>query len=253
MSRSFHIGVLEGLLSGDEADWLFRDPLEDPYEWQNGTCCNDYAPVDLPLDTTISAAINPAGDLDYYDISLLQNTVGLLRIAADTDVLVMRLFSRDPGDEDAEFEIEVDSVWKDIPSGTETVATAFQWTYLTGSAQALRLLIQGDGRAAPILYQMDWQSLAATVGLDLVRPGGAATWQRGELQTIEWQSKFSSGVTIALLNNISMVNILKRDVSTTGKLNWTPELDLSPGAYRIAVYLAEDPTVVEVSDVITIQ
>jgi len=251
--ESQRIGVLEGLLSGDEDDWLYRDPAEDPYEWQNGTCCNDYNPVFLPLDTTISAAINPADDLDYYHINLTERIVGLLRIAADTDALGIRLFARDAEIMNEEFEIVVDSLWLDIPSGTETVATAYQWTYIVGWWKNYRLLIQGDGSAPPVAYQMEWQKVIPTVGLDLISPVSPATWQRGELQTIEWHSSFSGGVTIGLISSVGMVKILKRDVDTASKLNWTPKIELIPGGYRIAVYLTDDPTVVEVSDVITIQ
>ena len=246
-------GVLEGLLAGDEVDWLFRDPGEDPYEWQNGRCCNDYTPTPLPIDTIINAAINPAGDLDYFDLDLQQNVVGLVRVGAVTDVPRIRLFSAGADDENEEYEIATDSVWLDVPSGTETVAIAYEWTYLTAYNRDLRLLIQGDGSTAPVAYQMEWQRVAVTVGLDLTQPGSAETWQRGELQTIAWESSFSGGVSIGLIGDVGMVRILKRDISTANELNWTPEIDLAPGAYRIVVYLAADPTVVEVSDVITIQ
>jgi len=246
-------GILESLLAGDADNWLDRDRVEDPYEWQNGRCCNDYTPTPLPIDTIINAVINPADDLDYFNLDLPQNVVGLLRVGAVTDVPRMRLFSAGTSDENEEYEIATDSVWLDVPSGTGTVAIAYEWTYLTAYNRDLRLLIQGDGSAAPVAYQMEWQRVAITVGLDLTQPSSAETWQRGELHTIAWQSSFGGGVTVGLLSDVGMVRILKRDISAANELNWTPEFDLTPGAYRIVVYLAADPTVVEVSDVITIQ
>ena len=246
-------GVLEGLLSGDDRDWLARDPLEDPFEWQNGRCCNDITPAILPLDTTISAAINPADDLDYFYVSPPLIGIGLLRISAATDIMAMRLIAPETSGDTGNYELEIDSVWQDVASGTETAATAFQWTYLTGSDMERLLLIQGDGRTAPVPYRLEWLEMAATVGLDMTQPGQPDTWQRGDQYTIAWESSFSGGVSVALANAVGMVKILKRDIDTATKLNWTPEMELTPGQYRILIYLSNDPTVVEVSDVISIQ
>ena len=249
--ESRRAGVLESLLTGDESDWLYRDPVEDPYEWQNGRCCNDYTPTPLPIDTSIVAATNPADDLDYFHIDLAQNTLGFLRVSAADNGMVIRLFARDTIGESEEYELKIDSV--SLGPSSSLAASALTWTFLTGPERKLRLLIQGDGSSAPVGYQLEWQAVVATVGLDLTQPANAETWQRGTLQTIAWESTFDEGVTIGLLSDVGMVRLLKRDISTASELNWTPEVDFPPGAYRIVVYLAADPTVVEVSDVITIE
>jgi hypothetical protein len=227
--------VLEKLIFSDDDRWLERDTVEDPFELVGGQCCNDYNPHPLPIDTTIHPVIDPAGDLDYFDIQVTDSYAGRLVLTPEDDDIVFRIFTRT-----LKTEYEVDTF--DDPVGDND-----HWTVLYGPSATFTILVAGDKGG----YSLGWERVIPTTTLLVERPQADNRWGRSLSHNIHWRVTLSGygPVTVVLMKGPVVVEVLRRDIADVDELNWTPEEDLEKGAdYRILVYLTNDPKVMDISD-----
>lgn len=233
-------GVIKNLIFYEGDQWLERDVQEDPYELVGGQCCNDYYPYPLPIDTSIHAVINPADDLDYFNIQITDGYAGRLVLAPMDDDIAFRLFSRGLNEEYAAL---VDTFSN--PSG-DMMSPDF-WTVLYGPSATFTVLVAGDEGH----YSLYWERVIPTTTLVVEQPQAGARWQRSFGHSIRWNITLSGDqpVTVVLIKGPVVVDVLRRDIAFVEELNWTPEEDLERGNdYRILVYLSNDPKVMDISD-----
>ncbi len=230
--------VLEKLIFSDDDRWLERDTVEDPFELVGGQCCNDYYPYPLPIDTVIHAVINPADDLDYFDIQVTDSYAGRLVLSPEDDNIVFRVFTRT-----LKTEYEVDTFDDPI---SDNIGPDY-WTVLYGPSATFTVLVAGTGGD----YVLDWERVIPTTTLLVERPQADNQWRRSSEHRIQWRVTLSGygPVTVVLMKGPVVVEMLRRDIADVDELNWTPEEDLEKGDdYRILVYLTNDPKVMDISD-----
>lgn len=238
-------GIIQNLIFSEGDQWLERDD-NDPYEWVDGQCCNDYYPYPLPIDTTIYPEIAPAGDLDYFNLQVTSNGAGWLSLSSDEDNITMRIFSRDM----EEYDFLLDTLDN---SPFDNFGPSY-WTTLYGSDSSFTLLVQGESRSHEGPYSLDWKSATIEDGLKIKYPEAGFRWRRSNTETIEWASHQSETVTAALLRGPVIVQFLKSDSNATyyelePKLDWHIPDDLEEGTdYRIMIYFTANPERMNISD-----
>lgn len=232
--------IIEKLIFSDDDRWLERDG-EDPYELVEGQCCNDYNPHPLPIDTTIHPVIDPAADLDYFNLQITGSYAGRLVLTPEDDDIVFRVFNRSMKDE---YEALVDTFSNPF---ADTIGWPDYWTVLYGPSATFTVLVAG-GKGH---YSLGWERIIPTTALLVEQPQAGNQWQRSFNHRIQWRMTLSGykPVTVALIKGPVVVDVLRRNIMFVDELDWTPEEDLERGNdYRILVYLSNDPKVMDISD-----
>lgn len=233
--------ILDNIFFSPSDPWIERDAVEDPNEWVDGVCCNDFTPFPMAIDSTIQGVINPASDLDYYDIRIdtIANAGQLFLFPRDND-LTMRLFTR-----------EVDE-YKELALDTGFLLSgeAVIWTTLVGSETNYTVLIEGASGGAEGRYSLWWVRWVPVTYLTVERPTAGDRLRRGMDHRILWQQDRFEAITLALMRGSVVIDILKRNHSVMlHEIRWIPSEDLEPGNdYRIMIYLSKDPTAVDISN-----
>lgn len=232
--------VLENLIFSDDDRWLERDTVEDPFELVGGQCCNDYYPHPLPIDTVISAIINPDDDLDYFDIQVTDSYAGRLVLTPEDGDITFRIFNRTLNDE---YNALVDTFFN--PVGDNMGPDL--WTVLYGPSAPFTVLVAGTRGD----YFLGWERVIPTTALLVEQPQAGNQWRRSSEHRIQWRMTLSGykPVTVVLIKGPVVVDVLRRNITFVDELDWTPEEDLEKGAdYRILVYLSNDPKVMDISN-----
>lgn len=236
--------VIDSLIFNDEGDWLDRD-TDDPYEWVDGECCNDFTPFPLAIDDSpVQGVINPASDLDYYDIRITGANAGQLLLFPGDNDLTMRLFSTDMVEHD-ELVLGRGMFLNEVPA---------QWTTLIGLDSRYTLLIESANGTAAGDYILEWSRVIPVTILTINRPATNDRVQRGAEFNIRWEQDLIAAVTLALMKGPMVVDILKENInSLPHEIRWFVSEELEPdNDYRIIIYLTNEPTAMDISDVFEI-
>lgn len=235
--------LIERVFFTDDDEWLERDATRDTTELVNSECCNDFLPYPLPIDTRIEPYIEPAADLDYFNVEVREGQAGQLFLSSERDNIELRLFSRDM----QEYDFAIDT----LHGSQSTAGWTVYWTALYGQAPDTNhtVLVQGESRKAQGKYELGWQQIAEDTVLQIESPVRQARWQRGSQYYVRWNLDRVEPVTVALMKGPVVVKILKRNVLFVNFWVWQLAEDLELGTdYRIMVYLSDDPTTMEISD-----
>jgi hypothetical protein len=235
--------LIQKVFFTDDDEWLNRDATKDSTELVNNECCNDYLPYPLAIETRVEPYVEPAGDLDYFDLKVTGGSAGQLFLSSERDNIKMRLFSRDM----QEYDFAIDTLYGSQSSAGWTV----YWTALYGQGPdtTFTLLVQGESRKAQGQYELGWQQIAENGVLQIDSPAQQSRWQRASSYYIRWTLDRVDPVTVALLKGPVVIDILKRDVLFINFWVWELDEDLELGSdYRIMVYLSDDPTTMDISD-----
>ena len=236
-------GVIKNLIFYEGDQWLERDVQEDPYELVGGQCCNDYYPYPLPIDTSIHAVINPADDLDYFNIQITDGYAGRLVLAPEDEDITFRIFSRGLNEEYAAL---VDTFSN--PSG-DMMSPDF-WTVLYGPSATFTVQLAGDEGH----YNLGWNGVILEDGLKIIYPKAGYRWRRSNSETISWATVQSKPVTAALLKGPVIVQFLKSGSDAIyddkqAQLDWHIPDDIEVGTgYRIMIYFTANPERMNISD-----
>ncbi len=232
--------ILDNFIFSPRDPWVERDVVEDPNELVNGVCCNDDTSFPLAIDSTIQGVINPASDLDYYDIRITGANAGQLFLFPRDNDLTMRLFTREV---DEYTELAVDT-------GTLLSGEAVVWTTLVGTETNHTVLIEGASGGAKGRYSLWWARWVPVTYLTVEGPAAGDRMQRGMERRILWQQDQPGAISLALMKGSVVIDILKRNHSVMPhEIRWIPSEDLEPGIdYRMMIYLSRDPTAVDISN-----
>ncbi len=233
--------ILNSIIFSPNDAWLERDTVEDPYEWVDGACCNDFTPFSLAIDdSTVQGVINPASDLDYYDIRITGADAGQLFLFPRDNDLTMRLFTREV---DEYKELALDTGF--LKSGEAVI-----WTTVVGSETSYTVLIEGASGGAEGRYSLWWRRWVPVTYLTVEGPTAGDRMQRGMERRILWQQDQPGAISLALMKGPVVIDILKRNHSVMPhEIRWIPSEDLEPGNdYRMMIYSSSDPTAVDISD-----
>ena len=239
--------LLEKIIFTEDASWLERDVAEDPYELVGGECCNDHIPHPLPIDTTIQPVIEPAGDLDYFDLQITGSFAGQLFLLSERDNLTMRLFNR----ELQEYEEALPGIMFEGQRPGSTEIGPGTWTTLYGRDTTFTLLVQSDSRKGQGKYVLTWQRVIPVAYLAMTRPTSGDRWERGVEHTIRWNYARLDIMSfdVYLMKGAIMTGVIREALAIATELRWIPDVALEPGDdYRIMVALRDDPTAVDISN-----
>ncbi len=235
-------GIMDTFIFQEENNWLEleRDWIDDPNELVNFTCCNDTIPKPImAIDTTIEGVINPAEDLDYYDLQVTDSFAGQLFLETSNTVLTMRLFSR--GME----EYQAQLVSSSMMFGEQQIL----WTMVYGPDSGFTLLVKSSEQEDTGDYTIRWLRAIRTSVVTVDKPQGGESWNRTTLHTIQWTQQGGRAVSLALMKGPAMIEILAENIRFSDEFRWLPTTDLDAGDdYRIIIYDDDNPELMDISN-----
>ena len=247
-------GIIKKFIFSDEEQWLERDASIDSLELVDSLCCNDYYPYPLPIDATINPVIEPAGDLDYYNLQTTSSVAGWLSLWSKNENVALRIFSS--GLEEYEG-FQLNTFYN--PEGDPTAPEYWTTLLFLSPSQSfpdtsLTVLVAGESSKEKGDYTLKWHSIIEDPDLRIEYPRKEDRWRRLNWERIEWAVLPNGTVTAALLRGPVIIRFLNSGNDaiyddTEPKLDWHIPDGLEEGTnYRILLFRANNPKRMNISN-----
>ncbi|MFC1481912.1 hypothetical protein ACFL6E_06685 [Candidatus Neomarinimicrobiota bacterium] len=241
-------GVINNLIFNDDTEWVDRNWSEDPAEWVDGECCNDFIPYPLGVDTALTARIEPAADLDWFEIRTEDSLGGALFLSSDIESIIFRVFDENQ----QEYELLTDTLTTYTRLG---ISDPVYWTPLAGDSLAYYVLVQSKDQSDTGNYKLIWSQQQRDSQLAITRPTSSDILIHGSFYVIQWNDPTDRMVSLALLKEGVMVSIIGRNLSgSLQNFQYAADPGLEPDTtYRIMLYQSNDPQIMDISNVFEIR
>ena len=243
-------GVINDLIFNDDTDWVDLDSRgADPTELVNDECCNDFIPLPIVIDTSLTARIEPADDLDWFKLQTTDTTGGVISLSPGAESINFRLFDG----QQQEFEVLIDTL------STYLLRPLYDgpvyWTPLAGESRTYYVLVQSDDEADIGGYSLIWSQQQRNSQLTIKRASLSTIQIIGSEYVIQWDDPNNRRVSLALLRDGIMVSPLGKDLSgSMHELQYRVDADREPDStYQIMLYQSNDPQIMDISNVFTIR
>jgi hypothetical protein len=240
--------VINNLIFNDDTEWVDRDINADSTEWVAGECCNDFIPYPLGMDTSFTARIEPADDLDWFEVRTADSLGGVLFLSSDAESIKFRIFNGDQ----QEYELLLDTLSTYIRRG---IYDPVYWTPLAGESPAYYVLVQSDDEADTGSYKLFWSQQQRDSQLTITRPTTDDILITGSYYIIQWDSPVDQDVSLAMLKDGILVSIIGRNLDgSEQEFQYLVDSDLEADtSYRIMLYQSDDPQIMDISNVFEIR